>query len=149
MNPASWKRWQAAAAKKRPLRRRNNRRAGGGAARSRSREPGRGWIRCTAGHVRVVDAQGRVVPTANLLVKFELSGPGAIIGLNNGDPTNHEPEKGDQHSVFHGLAQVIVQSGSGQGKLMLHAMAEGLTRGDVAMDIRPVPTPAAVPIPNR
>ena len=49
--------------------------------------------------VEVVDAQGRVVPTANPLVKFALTGPGAIIGLNNGDPTNHEPEKGDQHTV--------------------------------------------------
>src|SRR5450432_1693671 len=34
--------------------------------------------------VQVVDAQGRVVPDANQMVKFELVGPGAIIGLNNG-----------------------------------------------------------------
>jgi beta-galactosidase len=99
--------------------------------------------------VQVVDAQGRVVPTADPLVKFALSGPGAIIGLNNGDPTNHEPEKGDQHKVFHGLAQVIVQSGlGGQGKLTLRATSEGLAAGELVMDITPGARPAVPVIPN-
>jgi beta-galactosidase len=100
--------------------------------------------------VQVVDAQGRVVPTADSLVKFALSGPGAIIGLNNGDPTNHEPEKGNQHSVFHGLAQVIVQSSlGGQGKTTLRATSGGLATGELAIDVTPVVARPAVPvIPN-
>jgi beta-galactosidase len=97
--------------------------------------------------VQVVDAQGRVVPTANQLVKFELSGPGAIIGLNNGDPTCHESEKGGQHSVFHGLAQVMLQSGfAGQGKLTLRATSEGLTPAEIAIDVVSVPARPAVPV---
>ncbi len=100
--------------------------------------------------VEVVDAQGRVVPTADPLVKFALSGPGAIIGLNNGDPTNHEPEKGNQHKVFHGLAQVIVQSGlGGRGKLTLRATSEGLAGGEAVIDVNAVAACPAVPvIPN-
>ena len=47
---------------------------------------------------------------ANPSMQFELEGPGAIIGLGNGDPTCHEPEKGNRRSLFHGLAQVIVQT---------------------------------------
>jgi beta-galactosidase len=97
--------------------------------------------------VQVVDAQGRVVPTANQMVKFELVGPGSIIGLNNGDPTCLEPEKGDQHSVFHGIAQVILQSAwAGQGKLILRAAAEGLTPAEVTIEVAPVPARPAVPI---
>jgi len=97
--------------------------------------------------VQVVDAQGRVVPTANQPVKFELSGPGAIIGLNNGDPNCHEPEKGDQHSVFHGLAQVMLQSAlAGQGKLTLRATSEGLTPAEVTIDVTTAPARPAVPI---
>jgi beta-galactosidase len=97
--------------------------------------------------VQVVDAQSRLVPTANQLVKFELSGPGAIIGLNNGDPTCHEPEKGDQHSVFHGLAEVILQSGfAGQGKLTLRATSAGLTPAEVTIDVPPAAARPAVPI---
>jgi beta-galactosidase len=42
--------------------------------------------------VAVVDAEGRVVPTANVPVAFTLGGPGRIIGVGNGDPASHEPD---------------------------------------------------------
>jgi len=42
--------------------------------------------------VSVEDAQGRTVPMANNLIHFELSGPGRIIGVGNGDPACHEPD---------------------------------------------------------
>ena len=42
--------------------------------------------------VSVTDAQGRVVPVAANLVHFELSGPGKILGVGNGDPSCHEPD---------------------------------------------------------
>ena len=96
--------------------------------------------------IEVVDRQGRVVPTAESAVKFTLTGPGTIIGLNNGDPTNHEPEKGDQHQVFHGLAQVIVQSSlAGEGKLVLTARSEGLSTGDATINVMPAAPQPAVP----
>ncbi len=40
----------------------------------------------------VTDAQGRIVPLAANLIHFELSGPGKIIGVGNGDPSCHEPD---------------------------------------------------------
>jgi beta-galactosidase len=43
--------------------------------------------------VRVDDAEGRMVPDAGNLVSFQLSGPGRIIGVGNGDPASHEPDK--------------------------------------------------------
>jgi beta-galactosidase len=96
--------------------------------------------------VEVVDAQGRVVPTADQLVTFTVTGPGSIIGLNNGDPTNHEPEKGTQHQVYNGLAQIIVQSQfAGQGKLMLHAASATLASGNATIDIAPSAARPAVP----
>ena len=42
--------------------------------------------------VTITDAQGRPVPTARNLVSFELTGPGKIIGVGNGDPISHEPD---------------------------------------------------------
>jgi beta-galactosidase len=42
--------------------------------------------------VSVTDARGRIVPVATNLVHFELSGPGRIIGVGNGDPSCHEPD---------------------------------------------------------
>jgi len=95
--------------------------------------------------VEVVDAKGRVVPTAHVPVTFTLSGPAAIIGLNNGDPTNHEPEKGTQHSTYHGLAQIIVQSElAGKGKLTLHATSPGLNAGDASVNVTATAAPPAV-----
>jgi beta-galactosidase len=90
---------------------------------------------------------GWMVPTAHLAVKFELSGPGAIIGLNNGDPTCHEPEKSDQHNVFLRLAQVILQSApSGHGEITLRAISKGLTPGETLIQVTPAPARPALPI---
>jgi beta-galactosidase len=96
--------------------------------------------------IEVVDAQGRVVPAATNIVKFDLTGPGAVIGLNNGDPTCHEAEKGDQHSVFHGLAQLILQTvPAGYGEITVHAIAEGLTPAGATINVSAVSAQSVVP----
>jgi beta-galactosidase len=43
--------------------------------------------------VRVNDAAGRMVPDATNQISFALSGPGRIIGVGNGDPASHEPDR--------------------------------------------------------
>jgi beta-galactosidase len=43
--------------------------------------------------VRINDAKGLNVPTANNEITFNLEGPGKIIGVGNGDPASHEPDK--------------------------------------------------------
>jgi len=95
--------------------------------------------------VLIVDTKGRVVPTADLPVTFSVSGPATIIGLNNGDPTNHEPEKGSQHSTYRGLAQVIVQSKlAGRGAFTLRAASPGLVAGEASVNVIAAPEPPAV-----
>ncbi|HLP03673.1 MAG TPA: beta-galactosidase GalA [Opitutaceae bacterium] len=42
--------------------------------------------------VEARDAQGRFVPTANLPVRFSIAG-GEILGVGNGDPSCHEPDR--------------------------------------------------------
>jgi len=42
--------------------------------------------------VAVTDDRGRVVPLAGNLIDFDLSGPGRILGVGNGDPSCHEPD---------------------------------------------------------
>ena len=97
--------------------------------------------------VAAVDAQGRLVSTANLPVEFELTGPGAIIGLGNGDPNSHEPEKGNKRSIFNGLAQLIVQSLPGQsGPLVLRAKSAGLPPASVMINVVAAPSPPFVPV---
>lgn len=77
--------------------------------------------------VQAVDAKGRPVPTAQQLLEFSIEGPAEIIGLGNGNPNSHEPEKGNRRSLFNGLAQVIVQSKfGGRGEVKLRVRSEGL-----------------------
>jgi len=75
--------------------------------------------------VDAIDTRGRHGPTANLAVEFAISG-GTIIGLGNGDPNSHEPEKGNRRSLFNGLAQVIVRVDERAGPVVLSATAAGL-----------------------
>src|SRR5262249_46529818 len=61
--------------------------------------------------VRLLDSRGRLVrAVANQLLKFTVTGAGSLVGLDNGDPTNHEPFKGTEHRAFNGLALAIVRS---------------------------------------
>jgi beta-galactosidase len=76
--------------------------------------------------VFAVDAEGKRVPTANNLITFSSSGPARILGVGNGNPTCHEPDKGSKRSLFHGLAQIILQTTSVAGEIALNASADGL-----------------------
>ncbi len=96
------------------------------ADRRRIRGDGRDLSMITA---EVVDAAGTVVPDGNALVRFDVAGPGRIIGVGNGDPTSLEPDQAAQRKAFHGLCQAIVQSAGGGGAIRVAASAVGL-RGD-------------------
>ena len=76
--------------------------------------------------VEVVDEQGRLVPDAGEEILFETSGNGRLIGLGNGDPSDHASDKGTVRRVFNGLAQAIVQSTRQPGGVRLTARSEGL-----------------------
>lgn len=82
--------------------------------------------------VRVVDAKGRLCRAdGNVSVEFELSGGGGIAGVDNGDPTNHEPFKGPtaaraSHKTFNGLEIVVLRAPRTAGTITLTARAAGL-----------------------
>jgi beta-galactosidase len=83
--------------------------------------------------VAILDAHGRVVPVADNKVTFTLTGPAKLIGVGNGDPSSHEPDKAGSRSAFHGLAQAIVQTTEKGGAIKLKAEAAGLKAGSVTL----------------
>jgi beta-galactosidase len=87
--------------------------------------------------VAVVDADGLVVPTAGNLVQFNVSDGAAIIGVGNGDPSCHEPDKAHQRSVFSGLCQVIVQAGRIAGDVTFTAQSGGLQPAQLTLSMLP------------
>lgn len=84
-------------------------------------------------NISVVDREGRVVPDADNLVRFTIDGDARIIGVGNGDPSSHEPDKcADgmwQRSLFNGHAQVFIQAGKNAGMIKFEATAPGLSKG--------------------
>ena len=86
--------------------------------------------------VSVVDARGRVVPNADNLVRFALNGPGQIIGVGNGDPSDHESDKATERRAFNGYAQVIVQSTQDSGTIELIANSPILKSASVKIKTR-------------
>jgi beta-galactosidase len=65
-------------------------------------------------NVTVVDREGREVPDAQDLLHFSVTEGARIIGVGNGNPSSHEPDKcpGDDwhRHLFNGKCQVIVES---------------------------------------
>jgi len=85
--------------------------------------------------VAIKDASGRVVPTANDLVKFSIEGPGKIIGTGNGNPSSHEPDKAMRRMAFNGYCLVLVQTERQAGTIKLKASAEKLNGAELIIKI--------------
>jgi beta-galactosidase len=86
--------------------------------------------------VSVVDADGIVCPAAADEIKFDVTGPGTIAGLDNGDATNHESFQGKQHKVFNGLGLVVLEAANQTGEIHLKASADGLEGADLTVTVR-------------
>jgi beta-galactosidase len=82
--------------------------------------------------VEIVDAAGNLVPHADNRVRFEVSGPGRIIGVDNGNPLDIEPTKADNRKAFFGMCLAIVQSAGQAGTLRIAAGSDALC-GDEAL----------------
>lgn len=88
--------------------------------------------------VSVVDRDGTLCPNAEDLIVFDIKGPGVIAGVDNGDPTSHEPFKATKHKAFHGLCLAVVKAGRSPGEISLKVTAQGLKSESVVITaVRP------------
>ena len=111
--------------------------------------------------VDILDANSIFVPTAANTINFSISGPGKLVGVDNGNPISHESYKGSSRQAFNGKCLAIVQS-TGAGTITLTASSSGLTGGSVNINaqavatatpiftptIGPSPTATSTPLPN-
>jgi len=74
----------------------------------------------------VLDKDGNVVPTAGNFIRFSVEGNGAIVGTDNGDPTDSNSLKKPERKLFNGKALAVVQSGKTSGVVRLKAESENL-----------------------
>ncbi len=84
--------------------------------------------------VKVLDKNGVMVPYADNLVNFKISGQGKIVGVDNGSETDHEPFKADYRKAFNGECLVVIQSKNGKGKITLNATSKGLAEASTVIN---------------
>ncbi|MGC9970955.1 MAG: glycoside hydrolase family 2 TIM barrel-domain containing protein [Bryobacteraceae bacterium] len=83
--------------------------------------------------VQLTDGEGVLVPDDDRAIQFEMSGPGVIIGVDNGDLRSLEPYKGLSRTTRAGRCLVMVQSARNPGVIHLAATATGLPTASVAI----------------
>jgi beta-galactosidase len=87
--------------------------------------------------VTIADKNGLMVPRADNLVRFEISGPGEIVAVDNGDATSHDPFQAKERKAYNGLCLVIVGTKAGApGTITLKAQAEGLAAATTRLPSR-------------
>lgn len=70
--------------------------------------------------VEALDSKGRAVPTADLDLKFAVTGKGELFGVDNGDAASLLCLKGDEMKMFSGKALAVIRSTKGnKGKAKL------------------------------
>ncbi len=87
--------------------------------------------------VKVVDAQGTVVPEAANRVSFVVSGPARLIGVDNGAPANHDSYQASSRPAFHGLALAVVRLTGTAGTVSVTATSPGLAPATVTIKVTP------------
>jgi beta-galactosidase len=86
--------------------------------------------------VKVVDEHGTVVPNADNLIRFTISGNGTIAGVDNGLQTSAEPFKADYRKTFNGMCLAVIQSTGTAGTITLTARSSGLADAVVEISAR-------------
>jgi beta-galactosidase len=101
-------------------------------------------------NVSIVDAQGREHPIADNKIAFAIEGPGAVIGVGNGDQSSHEADKpasatAAERSAFNGLCMAIVQTKRGEaGAITVKVSSAGLEPATVTITAKEAPLPPIV-----
>lgn len=85
----------------------------------------------------IADSEGRMVPRAMNVVRFEVTGPGEIVATDNGDPTDTTVFPSRDRKAFNGLALAIVRARPGEpGSIVVTARVDGLTEASATVVAR-------------
>lgn len=82
----------------------------------------------------VQDADGTIVPDAENSIAFSVTGPGEIIGVDNGNPIDISRYQATSRKAFSGKALAIVRSTKMAGSLVIGATSSGLTSQPVTVE---------------
>ncbi len=87
--------------------------------------------------VEVTDRAGVLVPSAGNLIKFAVSGPGRLAGVDNGRQENPQSYQASSVPAYNGKALVVVQATRQPGHITVTASSPGLAPARVTLRAAP------------
>jgi len=84
--------------------------------------------------VELLDEKGNRNPKSENLVKFEIEGPGTIVGVGNANPVSTESYQASERKAWQGRCLVIIKSEHQQGKITLKATSGSLKQAGIVID---------------
>ncbi len=84
--------------------------------------------------VELWDEKGNRNPKSENLVKFEIEGPGTIVGVGNANPVSTESYQASERKAWQGRCLVILKSEQKQGKITLKATSGSLKQAGIVIN---------------
>jgi beta-galactosidase len=84
--------------------------------------------------VEAVDANGHLDLSANNDVQFDISGPGAIAAVGNGDAQDPDSYQSNRRKLYQGRALVVIRASRTAGSIKLKAKSAGLSDGSLTLN---------------
>ncbi len=100
----------------------------------------RTWLKARSTDVthltlEVTDVAGTPVPDAANRLTFDITGPGSLIGLENGDILDLDPHKINNRKLFSGKLVALVQAADESGEVNVTVSGEGLNPASITLHI--------------
>jgi beta-galactosidase len=89
--------------------------------------------------ITLTDPEGTVNPSADRLVRVDVSGDGTLLAFGSADPATEETFNATQRRTYHGRALCII-SPTGPGQVRLAASAAGCNPAEVLIVVEEDPT---------
>ena len=86
---------------------------------------------------KVVDENGVLVPTANNLVSFAVTGPGFVAAVDNGDNSSHEQFHASQRSAYQGRSFAMIKATTSRGRITITASSPSLASSSITITAVP------------
>ena len=77
---------------------------------------------------KITDADGIEIPRARDFISFQVSGPGVIVAVDNGDNASHELFHTNSRQAYQGEGVAFVKATGAPGKITVIASATGLEK---------------------
>jgi beta-galactosidase len=86
--------------------------------------------------IEIVDEAGRMIPVADNLLQFDVSGAGKLLAVDNGNPADHDAYQLNTRHGFNGLCLALVQSDGSEGKIHVTVTSDSLAPASIELEAK-------------